>query len=175
MKKLLTVVCMLTFLISGCSDDVNKKESTHPRSDLEKSIANSLMENFGHRHEFPEDAVELLEFDETTGKMEVIALTYIYEDDIYADFKAEILSSCANVLQDIKRQSEVTEVDFIVALPALDEDGNQMKNLEGNPIDNMTIFNMVFERKNLKNINFNELDPLKLSKKANFYFEALIE
>ena len=79
------------------------------------------------------------------------------------------------MLQDIKRQSEVTEVDFIVALPALDEDGNQMKNLEGNPIDNMTIFNMVFERKNLKNTNFNELDPLTLSKKANFYFEALIE
>jgi hypothetical protein len=42
-------------------------------------------------------------------------------------------------------------------------------------MDNMTIFNMEFERKNLKNIDFNELDPLKLKEKANFYFEALHE
>ncbi|MCZ8538142.1 hypothetical protein M9R32_13175 [Paenisporosarcina quisquiliarum] len=174
MKKIIAL-CVLTLLISGCSDEVNSEEPTQPLSELDQSISNSIMENFGHRHEFTEDAVELLEFDETTGKMEVIALTYIFEDESYADFKAEILASCASVLQDIKRQSEVTEVDFIVAVPVLDEDGNQMKNLEGKPMDNMTIFNMEFERKNLKNINFNELDPLKLKEKANFYFEALHE
>jgi hypothetical protein len=52
--------------------------------------------------------------------------TYIFEDETYADFKAEI-SQVVPVLQDIKRQSEVTEVDFIVVVPVLDEDGNQMK------------------------------------------------
>jgi hypothetical protein len=67
LKKIIAL-CVLTLLISGCSDEVNSKEHAQPVSELDQSISNSIMENFGHRHEFTEEAVELLEFDETTGK-----------------------------------------------------------------------------------------------------------
>jgi hypothetical protein len=55
-------------------------------------------------------------------------------------------------------------VDLIIETP--------IEDLNGNPDYDGAIFNMVFERKNLNNTDFHELNPLELSKKANFYFQA---
>ncbi|QBP42270.1 putative periplasmic lipoprotein [Paenisporosarcina antarctica] len=159
MKKLLTIF-FLALLIVGCSNEVNSKETTKIFSELEQSIVHSVMENFGYRQEFTEDAVKLVEFDEKTEKLKIIAYIYSFDDETYDEFKADILDSCATILQDVKRQHEVQEVVLIVE--------TTLEDREGQPID-MAIFNMVFERKNLQKINFHELDPLHLSKKANFY------
>lgn len=162
MKKI--VMIFLFALITGCSDEANTEESISTISELDQTISYSIKENFGYRHEIEDDAVKLIEFNEETGKMKIIVFTYAFEDESYEEFKADTLDSCANVLQDIKRQLEVQEVDLFIETP--------IEDLDGNPDYNGTIFNMIFERKNLNNTNFHELDPLNLSKKANFYFQA---
>ena len=151
-------------LLAGCSEVASTEESISTISELDQTISNSIMDNFGYRHEIEDDAVKLIEFDEENGNMKIIVSTYAFEDESYEDFKAETLESCANVLQVIKQQSEVQEVDLFIETP--------IEDLDGNPDYNGTIFNMVFERKNLNNTDFHELDPLDLSKKANFYFQA---
>jgi hypothetical protein len=162
MNKILMI--FLLTILTGCSEVANSEESISTISELDQTISHSIVENFGYRHEIEDDAVKLIEFDEETGKMKIIVFTYAFEDESYEEFKADILESCANVLQDIKRQSEVQEVDLFIETP--------IEDLDGNPDYNGTIFNMVFERKNLNNTDFHELDPLNLSKKAKFYFQA---
>lgn len=154
----------LLTLIAGCSGQANSEEKSTTISKSDQMISNSIMENFGYRHEIEEDAVKLIEFNEETGKMKIIVFTYIFEDESYEEFKADTLASCVNVLQDIKKQRKVQEVDLIIETP--------IEDLNGNPDYDGAIFNMVFERKNLNNTDFHELNPLELSKKANFYFQA---
>jgi hypothetical protein len=162
MNKILMI--FLFALLAGCSDVASSEESISTISELDQTISYSIMDNFGYRHEIEDDAVNLIEFDEETGNMKIIVSTYAFEDETYEDFKADTLESCANVLQDIKRQLEVQEVDLAIETP--------IENLEGNPDYNGTIFKMVFERRNLNNTDFHKLDPLELSNKANFYFQA---
>jgi len=162
---------LLSF-IAGCSEVANSEESIATISELDQAISYSVLENFGYRHEIEDDAVKLIEFNEESGKMKIIVLTYAFEDESYEEFKADTLDSCANVLQDIKRQLEVQEVDLIIETQIEDLEGNPTKNLEGIEVETGTIFNMMFERRNLKNTDFHNLNPLDLSKKASFYFEA---
>lgn len=162
MNKILMI--FLLTILTGCSEVTNSEESISTISELDQTISNSIMDNFGYRHEIEDNAVKLIEFDEENGNMKIIVSTYAFEDESYADFKADTLESCANVLQDIKRQLEVQEVDLLIETP--------IEDLDGNPDYNGTIFKMMFERKNLKNTDFHKLDPLDLSKKANFYFQA---
>lgn len=157
------MIFLLTIL-TGCSEVADSEESISTISELDQTISNSIMDNFGYRHEIEDDAVKLIEFDEENGNMKIIVFTYAFENESYEDFKADTLESCANVLQDIKRQLEVQEVDLLIETP--------IEDLDGNPDYNGTIFKMQFERKNLKNTDFHKLDPLDLSKKANFYFQA---
>lgn len=164
MKKLL-IMFFFTLLLASCSEETNSEKIKNEASELDQRIGNSIMDNFGYRNEFVGDAVKLVEFDKKTGKMTIIAYTYGFEDETYEEFKADTLESCANVLKDVKRQNEVLEVDLIIE--------TTLEDLQGNPMD-YAIFNMVFERKNLIKINFNELDSLLLYKKANFYIETPI-
>ena len=167
------MIFLLT-LIAGCSGQSNSEEKRTTISKSDQIISYSIMENFGYRHEIEEDALKLIEFNEETGKMKIIVFTYIFEDESYEEFKADTLDSCANVLQDIKRQLEVQEVDLIIETQIEDLDGNPQKNLDGIEVETGAIFKMVFERRNLKNTDFHNLNPLDLSKKASFYFEATL-
>ena len=151
-------------LLTGCSKEANLEQDISINSEINQTISSSIMENFGYRHEIEDDAVKLIEFDEETGKMKIIVSTYAFEDESYEEFKADTLDSCANVLQDVKRHLEVEEATLLIETP--------IENADGNPDYNGTIFNMVFDRKNLNSISFHELDPLNLPKKANFYFQA---
>ena len=154
----------LLILISGCSEVANSEDSTSNSNELEQNLSYSILENFGYRHELEDDAVKQIEFDEETGNIKIVVLTYMFEDESHEEFVADTLESCANLLQDIKRQLEVQKVDLIIETPIQDEEGN-LDYYGG-------IFNMVFDRSNLKNTDFHDLDPLELSKKANFYFQA---
>jgi len=162
LKKI--VMLFLLILISGCSEVANSEDSTSNLSELEQTLSYSILENFGYRHELEDDAVKQIEFDVETGNMKIVVLTYMFEDESYEEFVADTLDSCTNVLQDIKRQLEVQKVDLIIETPIEDEEGN-LDYYGG-------IFNMVFDRKNLRNTDFHKLDPLELSKKANFYFQV---
>jgi len=157
------MIFLLTIL-TGCSEVTNSEESISTISELDQTISNSIMDNFGYRNEIEDDAVKLIEFDEETGNMKIIVSTYAFEDESYEDFKADTLESSSNVPQDIKPQLQVQKVDLAIETP--------IENLEGNPDYNGTIFKMVFERRNLNNTDFHKLDPLELSNKANFYFQA---
>ena len=172
MKKI--ILLFLLAFIAGCSEVASSEESIATISELDQTISYSVIENFGYRHEIEDDAVKLIEFNEESGKMKIIVLTYVFEDESYEEFKADTLDSCANVLQDIKRQIEVQEVDLIIETQIEDLDGNPQKNLEGIEVETGAIFNMVFERRSLKNTDFHNLNPLDLSKKASFYFEATL-
>ena len=162
----LWILFFLLGLIAGCSNEVDSEEIENEVSDLDQTITNSLLENFGYRNEVQEDAIQLVEFDESTGKLKLIAFVYSFEEESYEEFKADILDSCANVLQDVKRQQEVQEVELTVQTSV---------NLEAKELENAAIFKIIFKRSNLTNTNFHELDPLKLSQKATFYFEAPIQ
>lgn len=165
MKKLFSMFFLLFFL-AGCSEEVDSTETFETQSKMDQSIGYSVMENFGYRHEFPEDAVKLIEFNDETKKLTIIAFTYVFLDETYDEFRVDTLDSCANVLQDVKRHSEVLEVDLIIE--------TKIETPPGDPVD-YAVFNMVFKRNNLKRVNFNELDSLLLNKKANFYLEAPFE
>lgn len=41
-----------------------------------------------------EDAIKLVEFNEETGKMTIIAYTYVFLDETYEEFKADTLDRC---------------------------------------------------------------------------------
>ncbi len=165
MKKLVLIFSLL-FLLVGCSEEVESTEAIETQSEMDQTIGYSVVENFGYRHEFPEDAVKLIEFNDETKKLTIIAFTYVFNDETYEEFKVDTLESCAHVLQDVKRHSEVLEVDLIIETKIEDQ--------QGDPVD-YAVFNMVFKRNNLKRVNFNELDSLLLNKKANFYLEAPFE
>lgn len=165
MKKL-WILFFLLGLSAGCSNEVDSEEVKNDVSELDQTFTNSLLENFGYRNEVQEDAIQLVEFDESTGKLKLIAFVYSFEEESYEEFKADILDSCANVLQDVKRQQEVQEVELTVQTSV---------NLEAKELENAAIFKIIFERSNLTNTNFHELDPMKLSQKATFYFEAPIQ
>ena len=165
----------MLFLLSftaGCSEVASSEESMATISELDQTIRYSIIENFGYRHGTEDDAVKLIEFNEESGKMKIIVLTYVFEDESYEEFKADTLDSCANILQDIKRELEVQEVELFIETQIEDLDGNPQKNLEGIEVETGAIFNMMFERRNLKNTDFHNLNPQDLSKKASFYFEA---
>lgn len=163
--KQLWILLFLLGLSAGCSND-DSREPDIELSEINQTLTNSLLENFGYRNEVQEDAVQLVEFDENTGKLKLIAFVYSFEEESYEEFKADILDSCANVLQDVKRQQEVQEVELTVQTSV---------NLEAKALENAAIFKIVFNRSNLTKTNFHELDPLKISQKATFYFEAPIQ
>lgn len=160
------MIFLSTFIIGGCSFNINSEETIDIQSEIDQNIGYSIAENFGYRHEFPEDAIKLVDYNDETGKITIIAYTYVFLDETYEEFKADTLESCANVLQDVKRHHEIEEVDLIIETTLEDQ--------QGNPMD-YAVFNMIFKRDNLKRVNFNEFDPLLLNKKANFYLETPFE
>lgn len=160
------MIFLFTFFIGGCSFNINSEETIDIQSEIDQNIGYSIAENFGYRHEFAEDAIKLVDYNDETGKMTIIAYTYVFSDETYEEFKADTLESCANVLQDVKRHQEIEEVDLIIETTLEDQ--------QGNPVD-YSVFNMIFKRDNLKRVNFNEFDPLLLNKKANFYIETPFE
>lgn len=162
LKKLLPIL-FAALILSGCSEEANSEETQKPISELDQSIEYSILENFSYRHEIPEDAIKLVDFDESTGKMKIIVYTYSFIDESSEEFKADTLDSIVNLLRDVKRQSEVKEVNLIVK--------TTFEDMNGDPFDG-AVFTIDFNNRSLKSTNFNEVDPLQLSKKASFYFEA---
>lgn len=164
MKRLLSIL-VCTLLLASCTNGNSSKEKENARGSLEDQLKDSIVENFGHRVETPEQAVETIEFNEENGKLKLTVQTMVFMDEALEEFKADILSSCVYLLQEIQLQDDVQELKLIVEVPYEKENGD---------VIDYGIYIIDFTKDSLSKTNFDELDPLDLKKKADFYFEAPI-
>jgi len=152
-------------ILASCTNGNSNNEIESTEKTLEDQMKDAIVSYFGHRVETPEQAVETIEFNEENGKLKLTVTTLVFMDETLEEFKADILSSCVLLLQEIQLQDDVQELSLVVEVPYEKENGD---------VIDYGIYIIDFTQDNLSKINFEELDPRDLKKKADFYFEAPI-
>lgn len=161
--KQVILIFVCTLLLASCSNGGSKRQQENTSSTLENQLIDVIAENFGQRVEVPKQAVDTVEFNEENGKLKIVITTLPYMEESIEEFKMNILDSCIILLQEVQMNEDVQDLSLLVELPTEDNSGS--------PID-AAVYSIDFTHDKLSKINFDELDPKDLRKKAEFFFEG---